>query len=73
MTQDNKREELSIPEGLVEVVERWKGDLYLDLKEERNPGTDEFARGFNYGLNTARDMIYTRLPQLLAGAPCLIP
>jgi hypothetical protein len=48
------------------VVERWKGETYLDLNEQRNPGTDEFAKGFNEGIIKARDTIYAKLPQLLS-------
>jgi hypothetical protein len=47
------------------VIERWKADVYLDLSERRNPGTDEFARGFNGGIVEARRLIYAKLPALL--------
>lgn len=52
--------------GVEEMRERWKGECYLDLAEERNPGTDEFAKGYNGGLAKARDMIFARLPALLS-------
>jgi hypothetical protein len=43
------------------MVEQWKGEVYLDLNERRNPGTDEFAKGFNGGIIEARDLIYSKL------------
>jgi hypothetical protein len=49
--------------------EAWKGETSLDISEESNPGTDEFAKGFNEGLSKARDMIYARLPKLLSAFP----
>jgi hypothetical protein len=48
------------------VVERWKAAVYLDLCEQRNPGTDEFADGFNGGITLARDLIYRKLPELFS-------
>jgi hypothetical protein len=46
------------------MVERWKAEVYLDLSEQRNPGTDEFANGFNGGIIAARDLIYAKIPTL---------
>ena len=48
-----------------DLIERWKAEVYFDLSEQRNPGTDEFAKGFNGGIIKARDTIYGKLPSLL--------
>ena len=66
----------TLPDGIEltdAMIERWKADLYLDLNERRNPGTDEFAKGFNGGMIEARDTIYAKLPQLILAMRAAAP
>jgi hypothetical protein len=47
---------LSPEQGVRDAIERMKADLGDAIREEENPGKDEFAKAFNYGLRAARDL-----------------